>query len=124
MQDQTIVATLKEIIDFLEAGISASDPPFYFLSLKLTRELFPEERQPLLALLKGYSKVGILPLEDPQIRGSEIHLIPNTSESPLRQGDGTLVTTHRVAQAIQRDFAVQGELLLNGSLRPFDRQTL
>lgn len=119
---------LKEVIDFIEAGVSSSGKPFSFLSIRLKRLLTLEEQTLFCNFLnRKYSKVGILSLLPAQIWAFEIQLTPKlpptTLGEPLpNQTSGTLGTVLRLSQALERDFGV-APATMNDWLQPFDERT-
>lgn len=121
---------LKELIDFIEAGISTSKKLFHFLVIRLKRELSDEEAVAIRDFLseychlsRKYPKKWGLPMLPAQIQRREIHLYPKLPKnSPLNQTSGTTVTILRLSQALQRDFGIAGEFLLSNSLKPFDER--
>lgn len=122
MQDQNETKDrLKELIDSIEARVTASGKPFYFLSLRLTRVLTLEEENLFHNFLRlQYPKAGRLSLLAPQVEGYEIHLLPDVSESkPPHQTSGTLGAVLRLSQSIVRDFGI-APAKFNESITPFN----
>lgn len=124
MQDQdTATITFKEVIDFMEVGMSGSGKPFHFLAIKLKRSLKLEEVALFRELFAKHPHIGILPLKPPEIGLSEIHILADISGSTLKdQTNGTLTTVFRVSQMLESNFSIKGKLTMNEQLRPFNER--